>query len=359
MRRLFFVITLALVLTGPVVATAAESSPSFESTYVTGKVIEVTQGEEGQPIYVTRLSDGQTVEVDTYGESVPVGATVYLEYFTEQGYYNYVTVRRTGGIVWLSLIFAASVLVLGRAKGARPLAALAVSIALLFWVLVPMLLHGFDPIMTTIIVGLGVLGVSIFLTHGFSRQSLVSFLGSLASIIVAAILLEIVVGGASLTGLINDHIQYLSFEVEETLNLVRIVSASIIVGILGVLDDITITQVAVVRELSTDERLTPKDLFQKALRVGRDHIASLVNTLVFAYLGASLPMVMFITFLDIPLPILLSHEFIFVEVIRSLVGAIALTLAVPVTTWLAAYVFLPSIQRDATAIDAACAHHHH
>ena len=166
-------------------------------------------------------------------------------------------------------------------------------------------------------------------------------------------------GGASLTGLINDHIQYLSFEVEETLNLVRIVSASIIVGILGVLDDITITQVAVVRELSTDERLTPKDLFQKALRVGRDHIASLVNTLVFAYLGASLPMVMFITFLDIPLPILLSHEFIFVEVIRSLVGAIALTLAVPVTTWLAAYVFLPSIQRDATAIDAACAHHHH
>ena len=169
MRRLFFVITLALVLMGSVVATAAEPAPSFESTYVTGKVIEVAQGEEGQPIYVTRLSDGQTVEVDTYGESVPVGATVYLEYFTEQGYYNYVTVRRTGGIVWLSLIFAASVLVLGRAKGARSLAALAVSIGLLFWVLVPMLLHGFDPIMTTIIVGLGVLGVSIFLTHGFSR----------------------------------------------------------------------------------------------------------------------------------------------------------------------------------------------
>ena len=128
---------------------------------------------------------------------------------------------------------------------------------------------------------------------------------------------------------------------------------------MGVLDDITITQVAVVRELSSDTTLNRKDIFTKALRVGRDHISSLVNTLVFAYVGATLPMIMFITLLEIPVYILLSQEFIFIEIIRSLIGAIALTLAVPVTTWLATHVLLRSIQKDSCDIESPCAHHNH
>ncbi len=106
------------------------------------------------------------------------------------------------------------------------------------------------------------------------------------SLLFAIALLALVTKITHLTGFINDEIQFLSSEVGDSINLVRLVSASIIIGILGVLDDITITQVAVVRELSTNN-LKQKDIFTKALRVGRDHISSLVNTLVFAYVGAT------------------------------------------------------------------------
>jgi uncharacterized membrane protein len=252
-----------------------------------------------------------------------------------------------------------SIIILARKKGLRSLGSLGLSILLLFGVLIPLLLRGFDPLWTTLIFGLVILFISIFVTHGFNKQSLVAFLGSFGSIILAFVLLSIVTEATFLTGLINDHIQYLSFEVENTINLVRLVSASIIIGVLGVLDDITVTQVAVVRELSSTEGIKKNTIFAKALRVGRDHISSLVNTLVFAYVGATLPLIMFISLLEIPFWILISQEFIFIEIIRSLIGAIALTLAVPLTTWLAAYVFLPAIKRDQKALESACAHHNH
>src|SRR5690606_34507917 len=100
-----------------------------------------------------------------------------------------------------------------------------------------------------------------------------------------------------------------------------------------------------VRELSSDNTLSKKNIFTKALNVGKDHIASLVNTLVFAYVGATLPLIMFIALLKVPIVVLLSQEFIFVEIARSLIGAIALTIAVPVTTWLAVFVFLKPIHK--------------
>jgi len=159
--------------------------------------------------------------------------------------------------------------------------------------------------------------------------------------------------------LINDEIQFLNFENTVPLDLVRIISASIIIGILGVLDDITITQVAVVRELSSDVSLKNTDIFVKALRVGKDHISSLVNTLVFAYVGATLPMILFVSLLEVPWFVLISQEFIFIEIIRSFIGAIALTLAVPLTTWLATHVFLNKIKTDKHDMHSACAHGHH
>ena len=333
---------------------------SFDSVYVSGRVIDVyDDDEQGQKIYITQLKDGSIIELDSYGESIPVGERIYLEYFKDQDLYNFVTVNRNHSTVLLLLIFITSIIFLTKKKGVRSLLSLLVSMIVLFFGLVPLLLNGFDPVWTTIIFGLCVLFLSIFFTHGFNRQSLVSFLGSFGSILLGIFLIHFITEITSLTGLINEEIQFLSFEVENSINLVRLVSASIIIGILGVLDDITITQVAVVRELSSNHELKRNTIFTKALRVGRDHISSLVNTLVFAYLGATLPMIMFISLLDIPFLILISQEFIFVEIIRSLIGAISLTLAVPLTTWLAVYVFLGAIKKDACSLESPCGHHHH
>jgi uncharacterized membrane protein len=330
-----------------------------QSEYQSGIVIGIIQDENGKTLYQTQKKDGHIIDLDTYGEEITIGSKVFIEYFPTEDYFNYVTVDRSFPILMLALVFVLSIIVLAGKKGIRSLLSLGASFLLLFMGLIPLLLRGYDPLWTTLIFGLGVLFLSIFVTHGFNRQSSVSFLGSLGSIIVAVVLLQFATSLVPMSGLINDHIQFLNFELNNSLNLVRIVSAGIIIGILGVLDDITITQVAVVRELSSDTTLSKKDIFKKALRVGRDHISSLVNTLVFAYMGATLPLIMFVTLLDIPFIILIGQEFIFVEIIRSLVGAIALTIAVPVTTYLAVFVFLSSIHKDKKVLESVCAHHHH
>ncbi|MFT7328198.1 MAG: putative membrane protein [Crocinitomicaceae bacterium] len=343
----------------PVFAQESFDVNEFQSEYISGKVINFTEDENNLRLYTTQLSDNTIIALDTYGQEIEIGSSVFVEYFSQTDTYNFATVNRNKPLLFLMSIFVLSIILLAGKKGLRSLGSLFISMLLLLLVLVPLLIQGFNPISLTLIFGLCILFISIFITHGFNYQSLVSFLGSLSSIILAVILISLVSKFSSLTGLINDEIQFLSFETEQALDLVRIVSASIIIGVLGVLDDITITQVAVVRELSSDNSLSQKNIFIKALRVGRDHISSLVNTLVFAYVGATLPMIMFISLLEIPFMILISQEFIFIEIIRSLIGAIALTLAVPLTTWLACYPFISAIKKDNKGIESACAQHSH
>lgn len=359
MQKMFIIIA---VLVGMFTNTASAQEIFSEipySEYQKVEIIDIKHDENGKTLYIGKKQNDEIIEVDTYGEKITIGSDAYLEYFPEEDYFNYVTVDRSLPSLILLIVFIICILILAGKKGLRSLFSLGISFILLFFALIPLLLHGYDPLWTTLVFGLCVLFLSIFVTHGFNRQSLVSFLGSFASIALAFILLQLSFALVPMSGLINDHIQYLNFELNDSLNLVRIVSAGIIIGILGVLDDITITQVAVVRELSSDTHLSKKEIFTKALRVGRDHISSLVNTLVFAYMGATLPLIMFVTLLDIPFMILIGQEFIFVEIVRSLVGAIALTIAVPVTTYLAVFIFLNTIGKDEKTLDSACAHHHH
>ncbi len=356
MQRVFKTILILLIA---IFSLPVFAQDSFQSEYLSGVVTDTTTNENGLTLYTTQLSNGLLVDIDSYGESLSVGNKIYIEHFKDLDSYNFMTVNRNTPLVLLTVLFILSIILLAGKKGIRSLGSLAVSITILFFVLVPLLVNGFNPIIVTLFFGLCVLFLSIFITHGFNYQSLVSFIGSFGSILLALLLIWMVTQYSSLTGLISDEIQFLSLESERVLNLVRIVSASIVIGIIGVLDDITITQVAVVRELSSDTTLRREDIFTKALRVGRDHISSLVNTLVFAYVGATLPMIMFISLLDIPFFVLLSQEFIFIEIIRSLVGAISLTLAVPLTTWLATYVFNNAISSDTKNLESACAHHNH
>ena len=224
------------------------------------------------------------------------------------------------------------------------------SFVLLLSVFVPLILKGYDPILLAVLLGGGILFLSIFVTHGFSRQSLVSFIGSIASIIIAVVLVELVTKMGSFSG-VTDHTSLLLSGVLETpLNFVKIFSASVIIGVLGVLDDITITQVAVVRELAAGSHEGRDVIFKRALRVGQDHISSLVNTLIFAYVGSSLPLIMFMYQFTIPFSILVSQEFVAVEIVRSLIGAIALVIAVPITTWCATYPLFGFIQKDTSEI---------
>lgn len=329
-----------------------------QSEYTSAKVIGVSETEDSTTSYRISLANGQEFDINAYGETLVSGQKVFVETTDGESYY-YVAQDRSRVIFLLVALFIISIIVLAGKKGLRSLLSLVMSFVLLFMVFVPLLFHGYDPLWLTLFFGLFVLGVSIFITHGFNKQSLTSFLGAFGSVVFATALLVYIMHVSSVSGVLNEDVQYLSIQTKEALDIVRLISAGIVIGVLGVLDDITITQVAVVRELSANEKLTLFNIFQRALRVGRDHISSLVNTLVFAYVGATLPLIMLVSLMEIPWFVLISQEFIFIEIIRSLVGAIALVVAVPITTWLAVYVFFKGIREDSVSIESSCAGHHH
>ncbi len=332
--------------------------PTSDAHFERARVLELAESAEETTRYTIELKDGSVTSVNSYGEVLKKGTSLFVETTDGGESYYYVAQDRSFVLLALTVLFVLSVLVLARKKGFRSLGSLLLSLLLLLLVFVPLLFKGYDPLWLTLFFGLFVLSVSIFVTHGLNKQSLTSFLGAFGSIIFATILLMIVLNLSSITGILNEDFQYLSIQTKESLNIVRLISAGILIGVLGVLDDITITQVAVVRELSANEQMKLFEIFKRALRVGRDHISSLVNTLVFAYVGATLPLIMLISLMETPWYILISQEFIFVEIVRSLVGAIALVVAVPLTTWLAVYVFFKGIKEDKISLESSCAHHH-
>src|SRR5690606_2999880 len=141
---------------------AQDQELDFESTYISGKVIDISEDENGLVLYETQLKDGSVIYVDTYGEKVEVGSRVFLEYFSDTNMYNFITVNRNMPLAFLFVFFVGSILLLSRKKGIRSLASLGLSLGLLLLVLVPILLSGFDPIWATVTFGLCVLFLSIF-----------------------------------------------------------------------------------------------------------------------------------------------------------------------------------------------------
>lgn len=335
----------------------AQPEADFSFEYIRGEVTGSKEDSEGHILFSVTLSSGVSVWVDSYGEVLSPGDRVYVEHYPQEDIYNYITLDRGSSILLITVLFVILILIMSRKKGVRSLLALLVSFLLLIFVMIPLLMQGYDPILIALGFGLCVLFLSIFVTHGFNAHSSVSFLGSFIAIVVAFLVMKGVIAMTTITGIVDEHTQYLAFDREGVVDFVRLYMAAVIIGTLGVLDDISITQVSVVRELASSTTLSLAQIFKRALRVGQDHISSLVNTLIFAYVGATLPLVMFITLLEIPPLVLISQEFIFLEIIRSLVGAIALVIAVPVTTWLAVYVFLPRLEESEGELHA-CAHRH-
>lgn len=249
---------------------------------------------------------------------------------------DYVRDTRLG---WLALLFAVVVVAVGRMRGLRALGALVLSAAAIFGVIVPALLKGVDPILITVPVSVAALTVGILLTHGRTRQTAAAVVGVALSLVLTGVLAWIFTAWTRITGFGTEEASILALHFPSQLNMVGIYLAGVIVGTLGVLDDVVVSQAAVVEELtSANPGLSRAELFRRAMRVGTDHTAAVVNTLFLAYVGASLPLVLlfsiheapFLTFRDV-----LNNEMIAAEVVRTLVGSIGLVLTVPITTLVA------------------------
>ncbi|MFI1969898.1 YibE/F family protein [Streptomyces cinnamoneus] len=270
-----------------------------------------------------------------------VGEKVVLAYAPkapENLRYSVMDVDRTMPMALLAGLFALAVVVVGRLRGVFALVALAISFGVLTLFILPAILQGSDPLLVAVIGGSAIMLIALYMCHGLNARTSVAVLGTLTSLLVIGLLGTVFTEWARLTGNTDDqtglvHGLYPEIEIRGLL------LAGIIIGSLGVLDDVTVTQTSAVWELKeADPSAGWRKLYGAAMRIGRDHIASVVNTLVLAYAGASLPLLLLFTIADSGVGTVATSEIVAEEIVRTLVGSIGLVASVPVTTVLAALV---------------------
>lgn len=236
----------------------------------------------------------------------------------------------------LFLIFVALTVVVGRWRGVSSLLGLGISFLVIFLLILPQIYAGRNPVFIAIIGSLVIIPATFYLSHGFNKKTTVAILGTSVALVITGILAKTFVELTRLTGYASEEAGFLQVARPGIVNMRGLVLAGIIIGVLGVLDDITISQSAIVQQLKeTNPRIKSKELFLRAMVVGQDHIASMVNTLVLVYAGAALPLLLL--FIDNPHPFseIINYEIIAEEIVRILVGSIGLITAVPITTFLA------------------------
>ena len=288
---------------------------------------------------------GQTVTLVNDYLPLQVGDSFFMNYLiTIDGneIYSVRDIDRRSALIFFTLLFVAVIIYFGRWQGLRSIMSLFGTFLVIIYFLLPLLLKGYPPVLTSSLIAAAILFLAIFLTHGFNRESGVAFSGTVIAVILTGILASVAVRMTRLTGFGNEEAVYLNFATLGNLNFSGLLLGGIIVGVLGVLDDIAITQVAVVRELKESvHNLSKKEIYHKAMRVGREHAGALVNTLALAYAGATLPLLLLFSVSQIEFGMILNQEAVATEIIRTIIGSIGLILTIPITTTLAVYFLGP------------------
>ena len=265
--------------------------------------------------------------------------------------YFYDDQERSAPILALAVLFAVIVVAFGRARGLLALLAMIVTLVVLVGFVAPSVLDGNDPILVALTAATIIAFVSLFLTHGFSPTTAVALAGTLSALGLTFLLSWVFFDLANFTGFASSEALVLPV-LNQDLRLSSLLLGGAIIGALGALDDVTVTQVSLVGELRRSNPDMPSSrLISSGLSVGRDHIAATVNTLLLAYAGASLPLLLLFAASDQSLSKVANSEVIAVEIVRTLTGSIGLIGAVPLTTALAASILRPG-DEDAHTHDA-------
>jgi uncharacterized membrane protein len=252
--------------------------------------------------------------------------------------YFFLDYQRGFPLLLLAVIFGAMAVLLSRWKGLAALAGLAISMVVLIRFIIPAILEGSSPLLVAIVGSAAIMLTTLYLAHGVSARTTTAILGTLVSLLLTGLLAVVFVDAVHLSGIASEEAAFLQISAQQ-INLEGLLLGGIMIGALGVLDDVTVTQASAVWELhAANPAFRFGSLYRSAVRIGRDHIASTVNTLVLAYAGASLPLLILLILANRPLGEALSSEVIAVELVRTLVGSIGLIASVPLTTALAAFV---------------------
>ncbi|MEQ0564170.1 YibE/F family protein [Amycolatopsis sp. NEAU-NG30] len=283
-----------------------------------------------------------TVPIEPSTPRFAAGDAVVLSYNggnpADPASFQLVDFQRGTPLLVLAALFAVAVLVLGRWQGVAALVALGLSFVVIALFILPAILAGENPLVVAIAGAGAIMFVALYLTHGLSARTSAAVLGTLVSLALIGVLSAIFSVAASLTGL-DDSTSTLIGSLGHGIDARGLLLAGVVIGALGVLDDVTVTQTSAVWELRrANPDLTWRELYHSGLRIGRDHVGSAVNTLVMAYAGAALPVLLYSSISGVGLGALLGSEEIAQEIIRTLAGSVGIVAAVPVTTVLAALI---------------------
>lgn len=306
--------------------------------------------------------EGEIVPLTSEKVTLKVGDTIYVDRVVDisgNEYITYADFERRPVIYAVAALFVIMLIIFAGWQGIRALLSLGGSIAAIVFLLIPALLAGYDPALTSVAIAAVVMVFVLFGTHGVNPRTIIAFAGTYSAVAITGLIAFFSVDVMRLTGFSNDASVYLNFATNGQLDLAGLLLGGIIIGILGVLDDVSITQASVVQELKrANSALRFTELYSRSIKVGKDHIGSLVNTLALAYVGVSLPLILLYAKTESSFITSLNQEVVAAEIIRIIIGSIGLILAVPMTTLVAAWWF-DNHEVDSDDIPSHDHHHHH
>ncbi|MFA5010062.1 MAG: YibE/F family protein [Patescibacteria group bacterium] len=359
MKKWFLILPILFLC--PSVALAQTAEPSNSGSVLSAKVIEIIEQnissrEDGSTAIQQKIKlevltgerKGQEIVYDgtQYDEmsanEYKVGDKVMVQSSpSSDGSDNFyiLNIVRTPPLVWLAIIFAAIVVAVGGWKGVRALLVLALTFVVILKFILPQILIGRDPLTMSIVGSLMILVMAIYLTEGFKRTSTIAISSVIVTLLITGLLSVWFTELTRLTGFNSEESMFLIGLTDTVINIKGLLLAGMVIGALGVLDDVVVSQTAVVVGLKeANPQMSATALYWQAMRVGVSHLGSMVNTLFLAYAGAALPLLLLFTVHQEPFLTfgqVINNEVIAVEVVRALTGSIGIALAVPITTLLA------------------------
>jgi uncharacterized membrane protein len=341
------------------------------------KVIEVVKQEERnvpgtdvKSLYQTIRAEilegdekGKVVTLENDYLQLKKGEIFYLTHTTNKldnrDYYAVSEPYRLPAIAFFIVLFLVLVITFGGIQGVRGLLSLIGSLVLILYVLLPGILGGYSPILMSLAVSSLIIVVGSYITHGFNKTTTSAVIGMIGTVIFTGLLAYIAVDVAQLSGFSSEEAIYLNLNTRGSIDFVGLLLGGILIGLLGVLYDVAIGQAISVEELyRAAPNLSRKYVFQRAIRIGREHIGALVNTLAIAYVGVSLPLLLlYVESSQASLALNVNREIFATEIIRTMIGSIGLVLAVPITTAIAVWVL--SKWKPAPLAEREHTHTHH
>lgn len=275
------------------------------------------------------------------------GSKVFIKLkFLENGQVtaNIINVSREGHLKTLGIIFLAVVILFGGIKGVLSMTSLGVTGLVMVKIMIPMIVNGHSPILVSIMSTIIIILISFILISGFTRKSLVAIIGTVGGTITAGILAKVFTDLCSITGLVSEEVNFLITYMNAAIDYKGLYLSGVLIGAIGVVMDVSMSITSMVFEIkSQNPNAGFTDLMRSGLKVGRDIMATMVNTLILAYVGGSMPILLVFHFMKMPVSRLVSMEILSTEIIRSLCGSIGLILTIPLTS-IAASIMVPNMR---------------